>query len=129
MPILYTIDRARCQLRTRIEGLVTVDDILAHLEAVRREQALPFAELIDVNGAQRPFLSPAEIWRTASALEAQQLPRPVGPRAIVAQDDLVYGLTRIFTNLLSGQIPIRVFRSLETAEEWIANRVGPLGLG
>ena len=120
MPILYTVDRTQRQLRTKVEGPVTVSEILGHLEAVRREEALPFSELIDVSGAGRPHLSPAEIWRAANAVEAAKLTGPLGPRAVIANDDLLFGLVRIFTNLMTGYFPIQVFRNAAAAEEWMA---------
>jgi len=120
MPISYSLDRPRQFVRTTVDGRVTVEDILGHLEAVRREQALPYAELIDADGAARPFLSATDIWRAALQVKTAQLPAPFGPRAVIVRDDAAFGLTRIFTNIVSGFFPIEAFRSREQAEEWLS---------
>jgi hypothetical protein len=120
MPILYEVDRSQQRISTVVEGPVTVADILGHLDSVRREQALPLVELIDVKRVGQPSLSPTDIWRAASAVKAVPLTGPLGPRAVIAEDDLIFGLVRIFTNLMTGTFPIQVFRSREQAEEWLA---------
>ena len=125
MAITYLVDQAQRRLHTRVEGRVTVEEILGHLETVKESDVLSYSELIDVGGAARPFLSPAEIWRLATAVGATHLKGPLGPRAVVAADDLLFGLVRIFTNLMTGQFPIQVFRSQEAAAEWLADRLQP----
>jgi len=127
MPIKYVVDRVERKLRTTVQGPITADDILGHLDHVQKDDALPYSELIDVSGAERPYMSPAEIWRAATAVEAKHLEGPLGPRAVVAKDDLLFGLVRIFTNLMTGYFPIQVFRSLEAAEDWIAEQRGKYG--
>jgi hypothetical protein len=120
MPISYILDRERGQLHTKVEGPVTVNDILAHLDAVLRDEALPYVELIDARGAARPFLSATDIWRAASTVQNMEFAAPIGPRAVILRDDVTFGLARIFTNLVSGHFPIEAFRDQAKAEEWLA---------
>jgi hypothetical protein len=120
MPISYSLDKTRQFVRTTVDGRVTVSEIIGHLEAVRRDDALAFAELIDADGAARPFLSATDVWRAATHVRTTQLPSQLGPRAVIVSDDTAFGLTRIFTNILTGIFPIEAFRSRERAEEWLA---------
>jgi len=125
MAISYVLDRARGQLRTKVEGQVTVIDILGHLDALRRDEAVSYVELIDARDAGRPFLSPAEVWRAANAVLNAKISTPFGPRAVILRDDVTFGLTRIFTNIVSGRIPMRAFRDETKAQEWLARWTNP----
>lgn len=127
MPISYNIDRTQRKLSTIVVGRVTVDEILGHLEAVQKENALSYPELIDANGAERPSLSATDVWKAASAVRNRSLPKEIGPRAVIVHDDLQYGLTRIFTNIVSGHFPIEAFRDQEKAEAWLAEWSRPPG--
>jgi hypothetical protein len=127
MAISYVLDRARGQMRTKVAGQITVIDILGHLDAVRRDEALAYVELIDARDAARPFLSATEVWRAASAVLNIKISTPFAPRAVILGDDVTFGLTRIFTNLVSGQIPIEAFRDEAKAEEWLAGWERPTG--
>jgi hypothetical protein len=121
MAISYILDRERGRMSTKVEGQVTVSDILGHFDAVRRDEALAYVELIDARDAGRPFLSPTEVWRAATAvLNANKASTRFGPRAVILRDDVTFGLTRIFTNIVSGHIPIEAFRDEAKAEEWLA---------
>ena len=114
-------------MRTKVEGQVTVIDILGHLDALRRDEAVSYVELIDARDAGRPFLSPAEVWRAANAVLNAKISTPFGPRAVILRDDVTYGLARIFTNIVSVRIPMRAFRDEIRAEEWLASRSHPPG--
>jgi hypothetical protein len=125
MSISYSLDRALRQVRTTVDGPVTVTDILNHMEAVRREEALSYAELIDAAGAPQGLLSATDMWRAATRVRNARLPEPFGPRAVIVRDEAAFGLARIFTNILSGFFPIEVFRNRERAEEWLAGWTRP----
>lgn len=119
MPISYTIDAEQRRISTKVTGPVTVDEIVGHFEAVRQESILEFAEFIDLEAVTPPFLSTSEIWRVATWILSQ--PRgQFGLRAVVTQDELIYGMARIFTAVVSGFFPIEVFHDANAAEEWLA---------
>jgi hypothetical protein len=107
-------------MRTKVQGQVTVTDIVDHLDALCREEAVAYTELIDARESGRPFLSPTEVWRAARAVLNTSVSTPFGPRAIILRDDVTFGLARIFTNIVSGHIPIEAFRDEARAEEWLA---------
>lgn len=121
MPISYSFDRARGQVSTTVSGTVTTDDILSHFEAARREQVLQVPELIDLRTVTPPFLSAAEIWRVAEEVRDALSYQPYARRAIIAESDVVYGLARMFSTLVSDLLPMRVFRDESAAEGWLSH--------
>ena len=122
MPITYVPDEARRSVRTRVTGSVTPQDILAHYHTASEQKFLDFAELIDAREVNAPFLTTAEIWRTASLVRAFETDEPFGPRAVVVASDLMFGMARMFSNLISDFFPMKVFRDEIEAEEWLAGQ-------
>jgi hypothetical protein len=125
MAISYVVDRARGQMRTKVEGQVTVIDIVGHLDAVRREEAVPYVELIDARNVGQSHLTATDIWRAAKLVLNIKIDTAFGPRAVILRDDVTFGLARIFTNIVSGQIPIEAFRDEDKAKEWLARWADP----
>lgn len=124
MPISYVLDKTRRHVDTTVTGSISVDDILAHFGASRREQALGYAELIDVRGVTPPYPSTSDIWRAANLVRAFNNEETFGPRAVIVGSDLIFGMTRLFTNLITDFLPMRVFRDSKAAEEWLAGQAG-----
>jgi hypothetical protein len=125
MAISYVLDRARGRMHTKVEGQVTVIDIVGHLDALRREEAVPYVELIDARNVGQSFLTATDIWRAAKLILNTRVNASYGPRAVILRDDVTFGLTRIFTNIVSGQIPIEAFRDEVKAQEWLARWTNP----
>jgi hypothetical protein len=120
MPIAYLIDKTHNYVFTNACGRVTVDDILGHFEAARREQILAYKELIDARRVTPPFLSNNELWRAALSVRFSPAREPFGPRAVVVSNEELFGMTRLFTSFLHGYFPISGFRHQAAAEEWLA---------
>jgi len=55
MSMTATVDHARRRILVRAEGLITVNEILAHLEEERGLGALSYSELIDGRGYSPDF--------------------------------------------------------------------------
>ncbi len=126
MPISYSIDTARQQVFTIVTGRITVEEVLDHLEAAKRENFLSYVELIDARGVTPPFLSSVSIWQAAASVCTSGLPQMCGPRAIIVGSAVIYGMTRMFATLVSDYFPIVVFRYREQAGEWLENMSGSL---
>lgn len=120
MPISHSLDSARKQVSTIVQGTLTVDEIISHLEAALRERTLELPELIDLRRATPPFLSAADIWRVADEVHQTLEQHVYGPRALIAGSDVVYGLARMFSTLVSDLFPMRVFRDEMAAEGWLS---------
>ena len=102
-----------------------VKDILAHIESVRREQILGFAEFIDTREAAPPYLTPNNIWSAANAVLAIKFTQPFGPRAVLVGNLTTFGLVRIFAQIVSGCVPMSVFRDEANAIEWLSTQPRP----
>jgi hypothetical protein len=119
MPIQYVIDTTRQRLLTRADGLVTFEDLSEHLDAEERDRALGLPELFDARGATTNLTATevrALVQRAAAALRCN----PLGPTAIVATDDVVFGMARMYA-ILTEQAGARVevFRDVGSADRWL----------
>jgi len=119
MPIQYVIDSIHQRMLTRADGLVTFEDLNQHLDAEERDRGLELPELFDARGATTD-LTAAQV-RTLVQRAADALRRgPLGPTAIVATDDVVFGMARMYA-ILTEQAGARVevFRDVESANIWL----------
>ena len=123
MPIHHTVDATQHHVRTTVSGAVTTADIIRHLDNAQREGTLDYSELIDVSGVTPPFLSAEEIRQTARRVVSAMKSRRGGPRAIVVNSVIIFGLTRMFAILVSDVFTINVFRDSAQAEAWLAEFV------
>ena len=118
MPIQYSIDRNN-RLLTRADGVVTFDEINAHLDLEQLNRDLDRSELIDARDATTDLM-PAQVrqlvLRAADMLRVVKL----GPTAIVTTDDVLYGMARMYS-VLAETVGARteVFRDLESAARWL----------
>jgi len=119
MPIHYSIDPGRRRLMTRADGVVTFHDINAHLDAEQKNRDLNRAELIDARGATTDVTAEQVrrlVRRAADMLRVVEL----GPTAIVTNNDVVYGMARMYSILAEGVgANTEVFRDMESATRWL----------
>ena len=127
MPISYVFDRPQRRIQTVVTGSVSVDDILGHVEAVRREQTIAYAELIDVRGVTPPWLSTSDVWRAAGLVRTFKSDERFGPRAVIVGSDLIFGIARMFANLIQDVAPMNVFHDQVQAEAWLSGWPQPVG--
>jgi hypothetical protein len=125
MPISYTIDKTQGQQRTTVTGHITVNDILNHLEAARKEQALTYTELVDMRGVAFPLPSAADIRHVVTFMQGLRVKEAFGPCALIVSNDAVFGMGRMFATLLSGLVSMNVFRNQEEAERWLTGQSSP----
>ncbi len=119
MPINYRIDATRQRVFTHVTGAISAVDIVGHFEVARREGFLPYAEMIDASSIVDPTLSLVEIGKAALAVRNLGLEQTFGSRAVLVANDTIFALARAFTTLLSGYIPMEVFRDPIAAEKWL----------
>lgn len=119
MPIHYVIDHVHGRLVTRADGVVTFHDINAHLDVEQRNGDLHRPELVDASGATTDLTAEQVrrlVQRAADMLRDVQL----GPMAIVANNDVVYGMARMYSMLAEGVgANAEVFRDVESAARWL----------
>ncbi len=119
MPILHSVDAAQQHVETTVTGSITVDDIVRHLADAQREGTLDYTELIDVSNVAPPFLSAEEIRQAANRVIPVLKSHRCGPRAIVVNSIIIFGLTRMFSILVADVCPMNVFRETAQAEAWL----------
>jgi hypothetical protein len=120
--ISYVLDRDRRRVRARAEGLVTCAEFVAHFSATEPDRAAGYDELFDATGATTDLTADQV---RALALRAQALRQkgPLGAVAVVATNDLAFGLARMY-GLLCETVgaPAGAFRTAAKAEEWLDRR-------
>ena len=119
MSITYSVDSGSGQLLTRADGVVTFQDIDAHLDLEQRNRDLHRAELIDARGATTNVTALQVrllVQRAASMLRVVD----VGPTAIVTTNDVVYGMARMYSILAENLgVNAEVFRDMQAANVWL----------
>jgi hypothetical protein len=117
MPIRYSIDRLNGRLLTHADGIVTFDDISAHVDIEQREHNLNRPELIDARGATTNVTVEQVrrlVQRAANMLRVVE----VGPTAIVTDDP--FTLARMYSLLTERDgIAAEVFRDVASANRWL----------
>jgi len=118
MPASYHIDPERRTIFSSATGVVTDDDLKGHQSRLRSDPAFDrtFNQLWDLRGVAEARVTNGAIRTLADSRSFDAGAR----RGMVAPQDLVYGLARMF-EMLHEQAPedLRIFRTLEEAERWL----------
>ena len=118
MPITYFVDDVKKLIYTRVEGIITFKDLKAHINADVCSASLNCGEIFDCTDATTN-ITPQQIIDLAKArslLAQVQTPFPV---AVVATNDNFFGMMRMFESYTDEIRPIRIFRKVYEAEDWI----------
>jgi len=118
MPFTTEIDHERREIRTRVRGSVTLEDIRRHLDHARSAGALSYPEIYDAREAE-PQISPADVRRAVGLLRELRKGSELGPGAIIVGSDLAYGMLRMLEILVEDFMHARPFRSDEEAHRWL----------
>jgi hypothetical protein len=126
MPIQYRIDPERGRIRTTCSGNVTLDDVLAHFDALERDPQCPprLDVLLDLTTQETPP-RPDQLRSVAEHIRAVTGPA-FGLCAIVTSSESMFGLLRMFEVYAEAHFEqLRVFRDSAAAEAWLdAARAG-----
>jgi hypothetical protein len=126
MPITYVIDEKLKLMRTEASGVVTVPEIIEHLNSQLRNETVGHREIIDVRGVTQPYMSSSQVWQAAQAVLSIATKSSPGPRAIVVGNDAVFGMARMFSTLVEDLFSIQVYRDMEAAEHWLLEEFQPV---
>jgi hypothetical protein len=121
-------DRNRGISVVRFSGLVTPEDLQGFLSAYyqpRRGQTFDL-RLVDFSRVTEfPFYS-KDVQVIADCVRSNAEHACTGKVAMVASQDLIYGMLRVFKSMTQGfRYPLEVFRSVEEALLWLYSPVGP----
>lgn len=126
MPITYVIDEKLKLVRSEASGAMSGPQIVDHLNSLLQNDLVGYCEIIDVRGVTPPYLTSSQIWHAAQVVLSIALKSSPAPRAIVVENDAVFGMSRMFATLVEDTFPIRVYRDMETAEHWLLEEYQPM---
>ena len=119
MPISFRIDDTAKRIYTVAEGVITYEDLLGHMNSDVPPGVAVYAEIFDCTEATTD-LTADKVRKLATERERIAASRAAsGPVAVVATNDLFFGMLRMFDILTSQVRPIQVFRDIREAEKWL----------
>ncbi len=125
MPIDHRIDHTRRLVIAEGRGEVTEQDIFGYQREVwSRPEVTGYHELVDMSGIKSMPTPEAGRMRELAILAAgTDVPHPGARLAIVANNDLAYGLAQMYAAYRSvnpqSTKRVEVFRSLDEALRWL----------
>ena len=118
MPISYSISHAARMVVASGEGDISVGELQEGLMAVMRENAIPYAKLIDLTFAPLTIRH-AGIRAAAERVKEFNKGRDVGPLAVVLNSELARELIELFDSLVEADRPMRIFDDADSAKAWL----------
>ena len=119
MPAFYKIDKERKLVLSSGSGVLTREDVLGHQDRLSQDPDFDpsFSQLSDFTHITKVDLTPEDVRLAAK----RNIFSPQSRRAMVVNNDLQYGLARMFEihRELAGEKGIRVFRKIEEALDWV----------
>jgi hypothetical protein len=125
MAITFHIDPVNKRMYSKAEGLVTFEDLLNHIQAEVGPEVASYPEIFDCSGATTN-LTVEQVRKLADQRRKIAQSQSAAPAAVVATNDLFFGMLRMFDMLTETVRPLRVFRDVKAAEQWLdAIEAGP----
>lgn len=122
MSMVYEVDPTSGVIVTTARGVVTAEELEAHMRGLARNPELPrpLRELWDGRAVERFAVWGADIQRIVGGAGTADGGLGGARLAIVASQDVIYGMARMAEILSeSTAVTIRAFRELEPAQRWI----------
>ncbi len=119
MPVTYRIDHENKIIFTKVEGVVTDEDIITHQKQTRNDPELDpsYGQLVDLSNIQKLEITAQAVHEFTSTKFSTVWSR----RAFVAPDDLSYGFARMFQMMRdTADERTEVFRDMEEARHWLS---------
>ena len=128
MPITSEIDADLVLVLTTCSGKITLDDMLEHFASLekRLEAGSQWRRLIDMRPVTLYGVTNEDESRLArTAAEAIER-MGIVKTAVVAEDALVFGMTRVFeAHLVPDYNRFRIFRNMAQARQWLGVEDAP----
>lgn len=118
MPVQWTISKPHQLVIAVARDELRLADVEEYLDGVTVADALPYRKIFDTTAA-RMMLSDADMMVLGARIRAYQKMSKLGPLAIVAVTEPAYQQARLFEVLAEGDRPVKIFRELHLAREWL----------
>lgn len=118
MAINFHIDKVNRRIYSKATGLVTFEDLLNHIKSEVEPEIASFSEIFDCTDATTD-LTVEQVRALAEERRHIAQTRSAAPAAVVATNDLFFGMLRMFDMLTETIRPMRVFRDVRSAEQWL----------
>jgi hypothetical protein len=118
MPVEWTISQPHRLVIAVARGEVRLPDIENYLDGVTVANALPYRKIFDTSNATL-MLGDADMMLLGARIQAYLKIDRLGPLAIVAVTDRSYQQALLFETLAVGERPVKIFRELHAARQWL----------
>jgi hypothetical protein len=118
MPVQWTISQPHRLVIAVASDELRLEDVETYLDGITIADALPFRKIFDTSKAT-VMLSDADMMSIGARIRAYLKVDKLGPLAIVAVTDRAYRQAKLFEVLAEGDRPVRTFRELHAARQWL----------
>ena len=120
MAITYQIDPAAKLVNTRVEGRVSLEDMLSHAHLLKSDPAFrpEYSNLIDLSRFTGTDLNPDAMKAFAQGFQGEIF-KPSAKRAVVAPGEPGFDLSRKFQSMRADQENFQVFHTMDEALHWL----------
>ena len=118
MPVQWTISKPHRLVIAVARDELRLKDIEDYLDGVAIADVLPYRKIFDMTHAA-VMLNDADMMALGARIRAYLQVSKLGPLAIVAVTDHAYQQARLFEVLARGDRPVKIFRELHHAREWL----------
>ena len=118
MPVQWTISKPHRLVIAVARDELRLEDIENYLDGVAIANVLPYRKIFDMTHAKM-MVSDADMMTLGARIRAYLQVSRLGPLAIVAVTQRAYEQASLFQVLAEGDRPVKIFRELHQAREWL----------
>lgn len=118
MPVQWTVSHPTRLVIAVARGDLRLQEIETYLDEVVAADTLAYRKIFDMTQAT-PDLGDDDLMKLGARIRAYISLGQIGPLAIVATTDRSYQQARMFAALAEADRPIRIFRELHLARQWL----------
>jgi hypothetical protein len=126
MAITYQIDPAAKLVHTKVEGRVSLEDMLSHAHLLKSDPAFrpEYSNLIDLSHFTGTDLNQDAMKAFARGFQGEIF-APSSKRAVVAPGAPAFELSRKFQSMRADQENFQVFHTMDEALHWLHAAAAP----
>ena len=124
MPVQWTVSHQTRLVIAVARGDLRLLDIEHYLDGVITADALAYRKIFDMSEAT-PNLSDDDLMALGARIRAYIALGQIGPLAIVATTERSYEQALMFATLAEADRPLKIFRELHLARQWLDTQLEP----